>query len=111
MEQAGGNKKFEEALQLLNEAAKEKKEELQKLLSEKYSDIREAIEEVAEEKMGDLKRVKKTAEKTLQDQEEKIHDAIVDLENKVKKEPLKYVGGAALGALLIGFVMGSLRRD
>ena len=37
-------KKFKEAVQLLNEAAREKKGEIENLLGEKYENIREAIE-------------------------------------------------------------------
>ena len=40
-------KKFEEALHLLNEAAREKKEEIQNLIGDKYTHIRGAIEETA----------------------------------------------------------------
>ena len=39
MSETNSKQKFEEALSLLNEAAKEKKEDIQRLLSDRYSHI------------------------------------------------------------------------
>jgi len=42
-----GNRKIDEALQLLNEAARDKKDEFRRLLSDKYLNIKETLTEVA----------------------------------------------------------------
>jgi len=111
MESTNNTKKFEEALHLLNEAAKEKKDEIQKLLGDKYLNIREAIEELVEAKADDIQRVKKIAKKALEDGGEKVKEATSDLDKKVHENPWAYLGGVAIGALLMGFMMGSSKKD
>ena len=111
MEVSGNNSKFEEALHLLNEAAKEKKDEIQKLLIDKYADIKSAVQEAASAKMDDLERVKKLAKVALDEGEEKLRTATSDLNGKIRKDPWPYLGGVAIGALLMGFLMGSSKRD
>ena len=83
-----GNKKFEEALHLLNEAAKEKKEDVVKLLSEKYSHIKDALDEGRD----------------------KAAEVFEDVDKTVRKNPWPYIGGVAIGALLFGFILGNQKK-
>ena len=85
---ANSNKKFEEALQLLNEAAKEKKEDVVKLLSEKYSHIKDALSE-GRDKAGEV---------------------FEEVDEKVRKNPWPYIGGVAIGALLLGYILGNQKK-
>lgn len=101
------SEKFEEALQLLNEAAREKKDELQKLLGEKYGDIKDALFEVASKNKETMNRIKKATLNAVEEGQERFEDAVVDIDKKVKKNPWPYIGGAAAGALLLGFILGS----
>ncbi len=82
------NRKFEEALQLLNDAAREKKEDIQKLVGEKYEHLREAI---------DTGR-------------ERAVEVFEEVDEQVKKNPWPYMGGVALGSLLLGFILGNQNK-
>ncbi len=107
---SNSNKKFEEALQLLNEAAKEKKNEIQGLLGDKYSHIKDAIQEAASGKAAEINRLKKTAQAAFEQGGEKFKEVATDLDQKVHEDPWAYIGGAALGALLLGYILGSSKR-
>ena len=111
MSENNSTKKFEDALQLLNEAAKEKKQEIQDLLGDKYSHIKDAIQETASEKLGEFKRFKKTAQKAIDEHSETVKEIAEDLDEKVHENPWPYIGGVALGALLLGYILGSSKRQ
>ena len=107
---SNSTKKFEDALHLLNEAAKEKKQEIQGLLGDKYSHIKDVIQEATSDKLAEYNRFKKTAQKAIEEGGEKFKEVATDLDEKVHENPWQYVGGAALGALLLGYILGSTKR-
>ena len=88
MSDTNSKQKFEEALSLLNDAAKEKKEDIQRLLSDKYSHIKDALS------VG----------------QERAAEVFEEVDENVHKNPWAYIGGAALGALLLGYILGSQRK-
>lgn len=104
-------RKIDEALQLLNEAAKDKKDELRRLLGEKYSDIRETLTEVALSNREVLDRVKRVAAETIEEGQERAAETFEQIDSEVRKNPWPYLGGVAAGALLVGFILGSSRRS
>lgn len=104
------NRKIDEALHLLNEAAKDKKDELRRLLGEKYSSIKDTLTEVAMDNKEVLNRVKRLATDTLEDGQERIVQAAQDVDKQVRKNPWPYIGGAAAAALFLGYLMGRSRR-
>ena len=106
----GSNAKIDEALQLLNEAAREKKDELQRLLGEKYLSIKDALTEVAMQKKDVVDEVRRVAQERFEESQERIQEAVTDIDTQVKRNPWPYIGGAAVGALLIGYIMGSSKR-
>ena len=108
---ANSSKKFEEALHLLNEAAREKTEEIQNILGDKYSDIRRIIEQQAAKQKQNLKRVQRVAGDWLEEGEEKAREVASDLDENVRENPWAYIGGVAAGALLLGFILGSSSRN
>jgi len=86
------NAKISEALELLNEAAIEKKDELTHLMSNRYAHIREAMTT------------------TITQGKEKALEIASDVDKRVHKDPWIYIGGAAAASLLIGYLMGSRRK-
>jgi ElaB/YqjD/DUF883 family membrane-anchored ribosome-binding protein len=86
------NTKIAEALELLNEAAREKKDELKDLMANRYSDIREAM----------TTNIVKGKEQVM---------AIAgDVDERVHKDPWVYIAGTAAASLLLGYLMGSKRK-
>ena len=105
------NKKFEEALHLLNEAAKEKKEEIQNLLTDKYQHIQDAMQQVAFKNRENWERARRFAEEAIGEGGEKLKEAASEVDKQVRKNPWPYIGGVAVGALLLGFILGNSRRN
>jgi ElaB/YqjD/DUF883 family membrane-anchored ribosome-binding protein len=111
MENNHSSKKFEEALHLLNEAAREKKEEIQNLLNGRFTDIRDVVEDAAKKGRKNYRRVKESAEDWLGEGTESIREVASELDDKVHENPWAYLGGVAVGALLLGFILGSSSRN
>lgn len=105
------NQKFEEALALLNDAAKDKKDELQGLITDKYSHLKEALHDAALSNQEALKRLRKQAERAVKYGTEQAKDVAEDIDEKVRQNPWAYIGGAAVGALLLGFILGASSRN
>lgn len=79
---------------------------------EKYVDLKEAIEDTAFETKKALSRLKRAADEAIYDGAEKVRDTATQVNREAHKNPWAFVGGAALGALLVGFVMGrATKRD
>ena len=111
MENNNSTKKFEEALHLLNEAAREKKEEIQSLMTDRYSQIRDILEDAAKKSKKTYRRVKTEAEDLVGEGGERVSEVISDLDDRVHENPWAYLGGVAVGALLLGFILGSSSRN
>jgi ElaB/YqjD/DUF883 family membrane-anchored ribosome-binding protein len=100
---AANTEKLHEALAHLNEAAKESREELQSLLAGKYTDLKSALGSAAQTSADWVKERGKEAGDTA-----KLAASTVD--DSVRKHPWYYIGGAALGGLLIGLLINSRRQ-
>jgi ElaB/YqjD/DUF883 family membrane-anchored ribosome-binding protein len=96
------NEKLHEAMTLLNEAAHEKREELQALLGEKYSDLRSVLDDAAQASTGWVKHTGEAVVGTARKAASNVNDSVHD-------NPWPYIGGAALGGLILGFLLGRQR--
>lgn len=98
--------KIQEALELLNEAAVEKKEEVFGLLEDKYEHLKELFENAADNGEEIAGQAKRKIVKSLQDEEKKIKETAAQIDRKIHKEPWAFLGGVALGALVLGLMLG-----
>jgi len=105
-----GNHKIDEALHLLNQAAKEKREDLQKLVGEKYSHIRDVFADTAAQTTETVRQWSKTGEDLAREGKEKVVQAASKIDQRVHKDPWSYIAGVALGALVLGFVFGKSKK-
>jgi ElaB/YqjD/DUF883 family membrane-anchored ribosome-binding protein len=92
-------KRISEALELLEEVAKDKKDELQSLVSEKYGGLKSALGGVAE---GLQKKGRETYEQGI----DKVKDLASKSDESVHQHPWSYLGGVAIGFLALGFFLG-----
>ena len=113
MESNNGNstKKFEEALHLLNEAARDKKDEIQNLLGDKYSDISQLLKQASTKSRRELRKVQRSAEEWMEEGGESLKETVTQLDDSVRENPWPYLGGVAVGAILLGFILGSSSRN
>ncbi len=86
------NAKMSEALELLNDAAREKRDELKSLMANKYAHIQEAM-------TG-----------TVEQGKEKVMEIASNIDKRVHKDPWVYIAGAAAASMLLGYLMGSKRK-
>jgi ElaB/YqjD/DUF883 family membrane-anchored ribosome-binding protein len=97
------DKRIEEALELLNELAKEKRDELKGMIAEKYGSLKTALGGVGEN-LGDHVR------ETYAQGEEKLKEMVSKVDDTVHKNPWPFIGGTALGFLILGYLFGKPRK-
>ncbi|MFA5866083.1 MAG: hypothetical protein WC975_15530 [Phycisphaerae bacterium] len=104
------NEKIEEALNLLTDAAKEKKQELLNLVGEKYSHLRDAFfdgqSHMRETFSDTAHHVADSARQYSEMGQEQVRDAASRVDKNVHASPWSYLGGVALGALILGYLLG-----
>ncbi len=98
--------KLQQALELLNEAAQEKKEELYELIGGRYSHIKEILTEYADNGKTAANHVKKRFVRGLHNEEKKVMNMAEDLNERIHDNPLLFLGGVALSSFIIGFSLG-----
>lgn len=107
---AASIEKLSEALKLLEEAAKEKKSELQNMLKGRYSHLKEALgdkeQDIAEALNVAKKRAMEAASHATDIGTERAKEIATEVDKQVRENPWPYIGGVAISALLIGYILG-----
>ena len=98
--------KISDALELLNDAAQEKKEEVFELVGNKYEHLKEFFGNIASEGEAMAGQAKKQMGKGLHEGEMKLKDSATQWNKKVRKAPWAFLGGMALGSLVLGLTFG-----
>jgi len=112
---SAGSEKLAEALSLLEEAAKEKKDEIRTLIAEKYTHLKGAVVDAEHGAAEALSAAQKRAVDALihakEVSEEKIKKAAHTVDSHVHQNPWPYIGGTAVVALLLGYILGKKGKD
>jgi ElaB/YqjD/DUF883 family membrane-anchored ribosome-binding protein len=98
------DKRINEALELLNEVARDKKAELQAAMENKYTNLSSVVHAFTDQ-------VKNRAAEKFEAGKQKAVDVATDINESVHNNPWAYVGGAVAAGLLLGFLLGRSRRD
>lgn len=101
--------KINEALRILEEAAKENKEMLTQATTGKYDSLKSAIVDEKGIKERLALAAQKAADYAARMKEvsaEKAKEIAGAVDKSVRENPWPYIGGVAVGALLLGFILG-----
>ena len=100
--------KIAEALDLINEAAKDKKDEIREMMSEKYHGLKEVLlgSEIKHSFDSAKKSAAEAAAKAKDIGEEKVKEFATQVDQNVHSSPWQFIGGAALFSLLLGYILG-----
>lgn len=107
MENVFSDQKISEALELLNQAAKEKRDELAKLVEEKYSYVKSAFSDTSDGARRTAEQARTAAEDVLHAGEARLRGTASTVDRSVRENPWAYLSGVAIVCALAGYVLGS----
>jgi ElaB/YqjD/DUF883 family membrane-anchored ribosome-binding protein len=99
MEELFGDKRINEALELLNEVAKDKRVELSKMIAVRYGNLKSILESLGE-------RIQQESAEAYHQGKDKIVGAAKEVDESVHKHPWPYIAGAAVLTLFLGYLFG-----
>ncbi len=97
--------KVQDALELLNQAARAKQDELYQALEDKYQEIKQTIAEAAENGRDVLEQAKKKAEDAVDMGQEILKSKATEIDKKVHDNPWGFLGGVAITSFLLGYAL------
>jgi len=100
------NEKIREALELLRQAAGEKKEEVRGMVRDQYSDLRDVIGGWGSNITSKARAAVDNVSRATQVGQEKIKDAAVAVDESVHAKPWVYIGGIAVAGIIMGYLLG-----
>jgi len=98
------DKRIEEALEMLNAAAREHRAELQTAMENKYADLSSVVREFTNE-------VKSQASEKVDDAKHKVGEIATGIDKSAHKNPWAFIGGASAAGLALGFLLGRSRKS
>lgn len=97
--------RIREALELLNAVAADQRDDLREAISDRYSSLKDAVAEMGNSTQNRVSNIYATG-KT------KVREAAHVVDDNVHSNAWLYIGGTAVAALLLGYVLGrSKSRD
>lgn len=106
--------KIEEALQLLEEAAKQKKDELKGAFSERYSHLKQFLVAGEQSLAHSLAEARDHAVDAATHAKEVVVEKTCEVargvDRSVHANPWAYIGGTAAAGLVLGYLLGRNRR-
>ena len=100
------NDKVREALELLREAAAEKKDEIRSMIRDQYGDLAGLIGGWSSNVKGRAQSAAECVANAAKMGKEKASYAALAVDESVHARPWQFIGGAAVAALLLGFMLG-----
>ncbi|MCX7009009.1 MAG: hypothetical protein NTY53_17470, partial [Kiritimatiellaeota bacterium] len=108
--EATSSAKIEEALKLLEEAAKQKKDELKAAMSDKYTHLKSVLVETEHNLAQKLSEAKTHAVESAAHAKDVVVDKTCEVargvDKSVHENPWPYIGGTAAVGLLLGYILG-----
>ena len=105
------NRKIDEALKLLREAAQEKKCHVEDLLGKKYTHLKDAFLDATAEGKEGFSQVREAAGEAIAEGEARLKEVASDVDLQVRQDPWLFIGAAAVGALFLGYLLGSAKKE
>lgn len=96
--------RINEALELLNAVARDRKTELQSAIQGKYAELRSVV-------TGFTDEVKARGTESLEAGKQKVEEVATDIDQSVRRNPYAFIGGAALVGLVVGMLISHSRKD
>jgi Fe-S cluster assembly scaffold protein SufB len=100
---ASDRDKINQALELLNEAARDKQQEVYEAIQNKYEDIKGVFETAAESGRSALDEIKKSAGTVIHSGEERVRKTASNVSGKVHESPWWFMGAVAVAAFVTGY--------
>ena len=102
------------ALELLEEAARQKKDELRTVMSDKYANLRSLIVEKESSLMNSLTAAKDraldAAAHVKEASVEKAREIARNVDKSVHQNPWPYLAGSVVVGVLLGYILGRRRQ-